>query len=50
MTVLKNLPNGYEFANKSDIGGKYGGEWVIGNSTWQTKIFAPAGKLPRTGY
>jgi uncharacterized repeat protein (TIGR01451 family) len=50
VTVLKNLPNGYEFANKSDIGGKYGSEWVVGGSNWVTKIYSPNSKLPRTGY
>jgi hypothetical protein len=50
MTVLKNLPNGYEFANKCDIGGKYGKEWIVGGSTWKTSVFAPGGRLPRTGY
>jgi uncharacterized repeat protein (TIGR01451 family) len=49
MAVLKNLPNGYEFANKSDIGGKTGSEWVIGGSVWKTAIFSSV-KLPRTGY
>ena len=48
--VLGTLPNGYEFANKVDVGGKYGSEWVIGNSTWVTKIYAQPVKLPRTGY
>jgi len=46
VTVLNNLPNGYEFANKADVGG----EWVIGNHTWVTKIFAQPTKMPRTGY
>ena len=50
VTVNMGLANGYEFANKADIGGKYGSEWVIGNSTWVTKIYAPPTKLPRTGY
>jgi uncharacterized repeat protein (TIGR01451 family) len=50
MTVLKNLPNGYEFANKCDIGGKIGSEWVIGGSAWKVKTYAPSTKLPRTGY
>lgn len=46
----KNLPNGYKFANKVDIGGKYQGEWIVGNSTWVTTIYVktPA-KLPKTG-
>ena len=50
VTVNNNLPNGYEFANKVDVGGKYGGEWVIGNSTWITKVYARPAKLPKTGY
>lgn len=50
MSVLKNLPNGYQFANKVDIGGKYQEEWVIGNSTWLTTIYTKQGILPRTGY
>jgi uncharacterized repeat protein (TIGR01451 family) len=50
MTVLKNLPGGYEFANKADCGGKHGGEFIVGGSVWVTKIYAPPVKLPRTGY
>jgi hypothetical protein len=50
VTVKTGLANGYEFANKADAGGKYGSEWVIGNSTWVTKIYAKPSKLPRTGY
>jgi hypothetical protein len=50
VTVMTGLANGYEFANKADIGGKYGSEWVIGNTTWLTKIYAQPSKLPRTGY
>jgi hypothetical protein len=50
MTVNQGLSNGFEFANKVDVGGKYGSEWVVGNATWVTKIFAPKVKLPRTGY
>lgn len=50
VTVLKNLPNGYEFGNKCDIGGKANGEFVVGGSTWVTKIYAQPQKLPRTGY
>jgi uncharacterized repeat protein (TIGR01451 family) len=48
--VLSALPNGYQFANKADVGGKYGSEWVVGNSTWRTTVYAPPTKLPRTGY
>ena len=50
MTVNANLPNGMEFANKADVGGKYNGEWVIGNSTWVTTIYTTPTKMPRTGY
>ena len=50
--VLPNLPNQYQFANKADTGGKYGNEWVVGNSTWLTTIYNPKSNtpLPRTGY
>ena len=48
--VQPNLPNGYQFANKCDAAGKYGSEWIAGNSTWLTTVYAKPGKLPRTGY
>ncbi len=47
--VLNGLQNGYQFANKTDVGGMYGSEWIVGNSTWLTTIYS-AGKLPKTGY
>jgi uncharacterized surface anchored protein len=50
VAVNKGLANGYQFANKSDVGGKYYNEWVIGNSTWVTTAYAQPTKLPRTGY
>jgi uncharacterized repeat protein (TIGR01451 family) len=50
VTVNKGLPNGYEFANKADVAGKHGSEWISGNSVWVTSIYAPPVKLPRTGY
>jgi uncharacterized surface anchored protein len=51
VTVKEGLANGYEFANKLDIGGKYGSEWVIGNSTKLTEIYSQSSvKLPHTGY
>ena len=49
-TVNMGLANGYQFANKVDVGGKYGSEWVIGNSTWVTTTYAQPVKLPRTGW
>jgi hypothetical protein len=48
--VLPSLPNGYEFANKADAAGKYGSEWVAGNSVKPVKIYRKAEPLPRTGY
>ena len=50
VNVLKHLQNGYEFVNRCDVGGKYGSEWVVGASSWKTVIYAPPGKLPRTGF
>jgi uncharacterized surface anchored protein/uncharacterized protein (DUF433 family) len=49
--VLTGLQNGFQFANKVDVGGKYGKEWVVGNSTWLTIIYVPKSvPLPKTGY
>jgi len=48
--ALTTLPNQYQFANKADVGGKYGNEWVVGNSTWLTTIYRKPEKLPRTGH
>jgi uncharacterized surface anchored protein len=52
VTVNKGLPNGYEFANKADAGGKYAAEseWIIGNAVWVTTVYSPPVRLPRTGY
>jgi uncharacterized surface anchored protein len=50
VTVNTSLPNGYEFGNKADVGGKYGSEWIVGGGSWVVKIYAPPKKLPRTGY
>ncbi len=51
-TTNQGLVNGLEFANKADIGGTYGGEWIISNSTWVTKVYNPntSTNMPRTGY
>lgn len=49
VNVLSTLPNGYQFSNKVDIGGKYGNEWVVGNSTANTKVYRKPEPLPRTG-
>lgn len=52
MNIKTNgLPSNYQFANKADVGGKYGNEWSTGNSTWVTTIYNPTKqKLPRTGW
>jgi uncharacterized repeat protein (TIGR01451 family) len=50
LKVQPNLPNKYEIVNKTDIGGKSGTEWIVGNSTWKTSVYAKQSKLPRTGY
>jgi len=50
-TVREGLQNGYLFVNRVDVGGRTGDEWVVGNSVWQTRVFAPVyGQLPRTGW
>jgi hypothetical protein len=45
------LPNGMQFANKVDVGGRVAGsnEWVIGNSTTATTIFSNR-KIPQSGF
>ena len=48
--VLKTLPNGYQLSNKVDVGGKYDGEFIVGNSTHSSKIYRKPEKLPKTGY
>jgi hypothetical protein len=46
------LPNGMMFANRVDIGGRVVGstEWVIGNSTVASTIFAPNQRIPQSGW
>ncbi|MCL1999738.1 MAG: hypothetical protein FWG65_13345 [Turicibacter sp.] len=44
------LPNGMVFANRVDVGGMHGIEWVIGNSTAGTTIFGGNNRLPQTGW
>jgi uncharacterized surface anchored protein len=51
--VLTNLPHLYEFANKTDVGGTSGGNWIQGLDRWVTTIWNPnykPPKLPVTGY
>lgn len=50
-TVNGDLPNEYRFANKCDVGGKRGKEWITAKDSWITVVFAkPKGKLPQTGW
>ena len=44
------LPNGMIFANRVDVGGMHGIEWVIGNSTAGTTIFGGNERIPQTGW
>jgi len=48
--VLDTLPSQYQFVNKADVGGNYGREWVISNTTWLTTTYKKPEPLPRTGY
>lgn len=48
-----NLPNGYQFTNRAEVGGTYEMQKVTAEDTFTTKIYAPTvdiGKLPKTGY
>lgn len=51
MMLNNGLPNGTQFANRVDVGGTTGNEWVVGNSTWVTTIFRYTNStLPKTGW
>jgi len=50
VTVLGNLPDGYQFTNRTTVGGRTEDEWIYTKDAWTTCIFAPKlGKLPKTG-
>ena len=49
-TTLPTLISGTQFTNLADVGGIYGGQWIMANSRWTTTIYAPTKPLPRTGY
>lgn len=50
VTVLGDLPDGYRFTNRTDVGGRTGDEWSYAKDAWTTCIFAPPrGVLPKTG-
>jgi hypothetical protein len=48
--TLSTLLNQYRFAKKSDVAGKYGTEWIAGNSVAVTEIYRKPVPLPKTGY
>lgn len=51
VTVLGDLPDGYQFTNRADVGGCTEDEWVYAKDAWTTCIFAPPrGCLPKTGF
>lgn len=50
VTVNQGLTNGYRFANRTDVGGKYGDKWFTSDFTWVTQVIAPPIKYPTTGY
>jgi hypothetical protein len=51
VTVLGNLPNGYQFTNRTTVGCRTGDTWIYSKDAWTTCIFAPIrGKLPKTGF
>ena len=51
--VNENLPNGYKFTNKVEVGGIYEMQSVKSDDSFTTSVYAPTinkGKLPKTGY
>ena len=50
VTVNQGLANGYRFANRTDVGGQYGGKWFTSSFTWVTEVYAPVLEYPKTGY
>ena len=50
--ALSNLSHEYRFANKTDVGGLWNGQWIMGNDSFVTVVYGKktAKVLPRTGY
>lgn len=49
--VLADLPNQYQFVNRTDVGGRYGDHWTYDKDAWVTitwRVERPT-KLPKTG-
>ena len=48
--VLADLPDQYQFVNRTDVGGRYGNRWTYDKDTWITVVFKDENpKLPKTG-
>ena len=50
--VLSSVAHEYRFANKTDVGGTWQGQWIMANDRWVTIVYrgGPTPTLPRTGY
>lgn len=50
--ALSNLSHEYRFANKTDVGGLWNGQWIMGNDSLVTVVYGKKTTkvLPRTGY
>lgn len=45
------LSNGYQFTNRTDVGGLHSGQWIMATDRWVTTVYKPGvTKLPKTGY
>ena len=50
-TVVSWLRSGYQFTNKTDVGGLWNGQWVMAADRWVTTVYGKATTtLPKTGY
>ena len=50
--VVSWLTHEYRFANKTDVGGIWQGQWVMANDRWVSIVYrgGPKPTLPKTGY
>lgn len=45
------LKGGYQFTNRTDVGGMHSGQWIMATDRWVTTVYKPGvTKLPKTGY
>lgn len=45
------LTNGYQFANKTDLGGLWNGQWIMATDRWVSTVYGKTTTtLPKTGY